>query len=114
MSRVNELRAAIQPVLPARQRSPGRVALDLWRAGGSFRGFTEFALIGAIVLAFLLTGGGKINFGSAGRTSTPGANAITALVAQKAQPARFRTPREPRISDVWFGPSALDQVAAPR
>ena len=35
------------------RRGPWKVALDLYRAGGSFRGFAEFAVIGAIVLAFL-------------------------------------------------------------
>src|SRR5437899_2211248 len=52
------MKGALQPVLGASHRGPARVALDLWRAGGSFRGFTAFALIGAIVLAFL--GGVKV------------------------------------------------------
>src|SRR5258707_7523801 len=35
------------------RRGPWIVAIDLYRSGGSFRGFMEFAVIGAFVLAFL-------------------------------------------------------------
>jgi hypothetical protein len=35
------------------RRAPWIVALDLYRGGGSFRGFLEFALIGAVVLWFV-------------------------------------------------------------
>lgn len=41
------------PVLGTAYRSPWRVAWDLWRARGSFRGFVEFAIIGGIVIWFL-------------------------------------------------------------
>src|SRR3954466_8704671 len=109
MNRVHELRAAIEPVLPASHRGPARVALDLWRAGGSFRGFTEFALIGAVVLAFLLSGAGKINFGG-GQNSASGAGKISAPSAEKPQPVEFMTPLVPRISDVAFGISYFDDV----
>lgn len=42
-----------KPVLPEARQSALRLALSLWHAGGTFRSFLEFALIGAIVLAFL-------------------------------------------------------------
>jgi TPR repeat protein len=41
------------PILGTSYRSPWRVAWDLWRARGSFRGFVEFAVIGGIVIWFL-------------------------------------------------------------
>jgi hypothetical protein len=112
MNRVHELRAAIQPVLPASHRGPGRVAFDLWRAGGSFRGFTEFALIGAVVLAFLLSGAGKLNFGTRQNTAS-GAGQISAPAPEKPKYAEFAVPLAPRISDVAFGPSYFDDVPQP-
>lgn len=41
------------PILGTAHRGPWRVAFDLWRASGSFRGFVEFAVIGAVVISFL-------------------------------------------------------------
>jgi TPR repeat protein len=102
------MKGALQPVLGVSHRGPARVALDLWRAGGSFRGFTEFALIGAVVLAFL-PGGGHFNFG-AGRQAAPPAADKT---ADMPRPAQFATPLAPRISDIAFGPSYFDDVAEP-
>ena len=113
MNRVEALRRTVQPVLPASHRGPGRVALDLWRAGGSFRGFTEFALIGAVVLAFLMPSAGKIGFGSARQTPTSGSTAISAPAPEKPRPTEFTTPLVPRISDVAFGLSYFDDVPEP-
>ena len=96
----------IRPVLAPNQRGPGRIALDLWRAGGSFRGFTEFALIGAVVLAFM-PGAAPFQFGGT-RQSAP------AAASAPAMPARSDTvPLAPRISDVAFGPSYFDDVPQP-
>lgn len=44
---------AAKPIMPFVAKSPWRLALELLHQQGSFRGFVEFALIGAIVLAFL-------------------------------------------------------------
>jgi TPR repeat protein len=44
---------AAKPILPPARLGGWRLALSLWHSGGSFRNFVEFALIGAIVLAFL-------------------------------------------------------------
>src|SRR4051812_48631227 len=111
MSRVEALRRTVQPVLPPSHRGPWRVALDLWRAGGSFRGFTEFALIGAVVLAFLLQGGSAMKIGGARQIASPGTG-ITQVSPGKSG-AEFKTPLAPRISDVAFSVSYFDDVAEP-
>src|ERR1043165_8751398 len=112
MNRVEALRRTVQPpVLPASHRSAGRLALDLWRAGGSFRWFTEFAVIGAVVLAFLSQGGSPMKFGRSGSASS--ATAIQAPAPEKPQAVEFATPLVPRISDVAFGLSYFDDVAEP-
>jgi len=109
MNRVEALRRTVQPVLPPSHRGPGRVAFDLWRAGGSFRGFTEFALIGAVVLAFLLAGGSSLRPGGTRQVASAG---ITHALPEKPK-AEFKTPLVPRISDVAFGISYFDDVAEP-
>jgi TPR repeat protein len=111
MNRVEALRRTVQPVLPPSHRGPGRVALDLWRAGGSFRGFTEFALIGGVVLAFLLTGGGSMKLGGGRQIASPGTGISQAPPAKPA--TDFKTPLAPRISDVGFDVSYFDDVAEP-
>jgi TPR repeat protein len=104
------MKGALQPVLGTSHRGPARVALDLWWAGGSFRGFTEFALIGAVVLAFL-PGGAHLNFGGARQSSASGAAA--AKTPETPRTIEFATPLAPRISDVAFGPSYFDDVPEP-
>src|SRR5271170_6866607 len=49
------IRGAIagKPVLPEMRQSAFHLACTLWHARGTFRNFFEFAVIGAIVLAFL-------------------------------------------------------------
>jgi TPR repeat protein len=111
MNRVEALRRTVQPVLPASHRGPGRVALDLWRVGGSFRGFTEFALIGAVVLAFLLTGSGAMKSGGARQIASPGTGNTQVLPGKPK--ADFKTPLAPRITDVGFGASYFDDVPEP-
>jgi TPR repeat protein len=44
---------APRPILLAASQSPWRLLLTLWLEGGRFRNFAAFAVIGAIVLAFL-------------------------------------------------------------
>ena len=44
---------ASAPVYRPPRKGPGRLLVELLAPGTSFRGFFEFALIGAIVLAFL-------------------------------------------------------------
>ena len=112
MNRVESLRRTVQPVIPRSHRGPGRVALDLWRAGGSFRGFTEFALIGTVVLTFLMQGGNPLKLGGGQQIAAPGSGSLQTAALEK-KPPEFATPLVPRISDVAFTASYFDDVPEP-
>jgi TPR repeat protein len=105
-------RAIIEPP----RRPPWLVAFDLYRAGGSFRGFLEFALTGAIVLAFL-PGGGMASFATSwmgGRTA-PAATAPAPVPpgSPGAGIAKPHIPLAPRIGDLKIDPSYFDHVEEP-
>jgi hypothetical protein len=99
----NEKRGIIEPP----RRTPWVVALDLYKAGGSFRGFFEFALIGAIVLAFL-PGGGMGNLATSWMRGQHKADTITTAPTNPRVPAGVAKPHlplAPRISDVKIEPA---------
>ena len=104
----------VQPV----RRAPWLVAIDLYGAGGSFRGFVEFALIGAIVLWFL-PGGSGINSGSLMSAFAPTPSAApSGTVSAPADPnlpqiSKPILPLVPRIRDLKIEPSYFDNVAEP-
>src|SRR5258705_3681645 len=108
------------PLLSPAYRGPGRVALDLWRARGSFRGFVEFAVIGAIVLWFLMNRG-LPGLGDIVRVAVPAFGTSTASQAPIAASADLPTfqgngaalPLAPRPSDVAFGESYFDAGSEP-
>ncbi len=108
----SERRAIIEPP----RRSPWVVALDLYKAGGSFWGFFEFAVIGAIVLAFL-PGGGMGGFATSWmRGDQKSSGATTVAPSAPNPPATFAKPHiplAPRIADVKIEPSYFDNVAEP-
>src|SRR4051812_25542801 len=102
-------------MLPPPQRSPWTVARDLYRARGTFRGFVEFAVIGAVVLSFLPGGLDWLNSGWL-RSLMPG-QAAQPLQAppnnELPKPSRANTPLVPRISDLKIEPSYFDQASEP-
>jgi TPR repeat protein len=101
---MRERRGIIEPP----RRSPWVVALDLYKAGGSFRGFVEFALIGAIVLAFL-PGGGIGSFATSwmrGQQKSTEPEPVIAI-------AKPQLSLVPSIADVKIEPAYFDNVAEP-
>jgi TPR repeat protein len=98
------------------RRSPWVVALDLYRAGGSFRGFLEFAVIGAIVLAFL-PGGGMMSFATSWMRGQTAPAATSPAPVQPGSPgagiAKPHIPLAPRISDLKIDPSYFDNAVEP-
>lgn len=96
---------AKKPVLPTGIKRPSRLVLDLWRARGSFRHFLEFAVIGAIVLAFLH--GWKPDISAlwgarAPAQQEPQAAEPIALPKNLANLSKSGLPAVPRLSDVMF------------
>lgn len=104
----DEQRGIIEPP----RRAPWVVAFDLYKAGGSFRGFLEFALIGAVVLAFL-PGGGFANFATSWVRSLKSSDASTTAPAAPAPLAKPHIPLAPRIADLKIEPSYFDKVEEP-
>lgn len=105
------------------RRGPGRVALDLWRAGGTFRGFIEFAMVGALVLAFL-HGGVATNMMRSLKPpaltspAQPRANAIEPPGKSDAKAELFATPADrpavaPRLADINLLPAYFSDVPQP-
>lgn len=109
------------------RRGAGRVALDLWRAGGSFRGFVEFAVIGSVILAFLP---GHSDFGALGAfrsliknqfggSSSAPINPSTKDKLAKPGPApelpvqNRNTPIVPRLSDLRIASDYFDGIEEP-
>jgi TPR repeat protein len=119
--------AGRRPVLPPERKQAWRVFIDLLHAGGSFRGFFEFALIGAIVLAFLhgldlnvfsawralLPGGGPaaVQSGDQAGALGMGAGAIADNAGQDAREPHL--PPIPRLSEVVFDPSYFATAEEP-
>jgi TPR repeat protein len=109
--------AGTSGILQAPRRPPWLVALDLYRAGGSFRWFSEFALIGGVVLWFLLGGGwGLADLGSlwrafkAGETSSAPASPVASDLPKVAPAKRAMLPR---ISDLKIEPGYFDNRPEP-
>jgi len=113
-------------MIPAPRRGPARVALDLWRAGGSFRGFIEFSLIGAVVLAFLPGPGSTalsviMQLFSSGQhaatpTALPDAGTMAAPGATAELPPSFNDRNKtlaPRIGDLKITPDYFERVQEP-
>lgn len=105
------------------RRGPGSVALGLWRAGGTFRGFTEFAIVGGMVLAFL-HGGGAANMMRSLRPAAHSAGPPHAAnsIAQPGSSAAkdemlalppVQKPVAPRMSDLTLLPSYFKETAEP-
>jgi TPR repeat protein len=105
------------------RRGPGGVALGLWRAGGTFRGFTEFAIVGGLVLAFLHGGGaGNLMRGMRPTAHDAGPSRSANSIAQPksstseddllaAPPAQ--KPVAPRMGDLNLLPSYFKAVDEP-
>jgi TPR repeat protein len=100
------------------RRAPWTVALDLYRGGGSFRGFLEFALIGAVVLWFVNGGAGTgfrdlmgiFKSAPSGTSTGPVPGRPSADLAKMAKP---EIPIAPRISDLKIEPSYFDAIEEP-
>jgi TPR repeat protein len=114
-------------IIRSPRRGAGRLALDLWRAGRSFRGFVEFAVIGSVVLAFLpghsdLGASGAFrsliqnHFG--GSSSAPINHSTKDKIAKPGTapelPVQDRnTPLVPRLSDLRIAPDYFDGIEEP-
>jgi TPR repeat protein len=109
------------------RRGAGRVALDLWRAGGSFRGFVEFAVIGSVILAFLPS---HSDFGASGalrsliQNQFGGSSSAPINPSPKDKLAKPGTapelpvqdrsiPLVPRLSDLRIAPEYFDGIEEP-
>jgi TPR repeat protein len=105
-------------IVQSPRRAPWLVAIDLYRAGGSFRGFIEFALIGALVL-WSLPGGSGFNFGSLTSlfrptlSSAPQESTPVPADPNLPQISKPTMPLVPRIRDLRIEPSYFDNVAEP-
>jgi hypothetical protein len=98
---------AAKPVMPAVRKNPWRVLLELLHARGSFRGFIEFALIGAIVLAFLH--GLRLDLSGLWNTLTPPAREFA--TAPPPPQEKSGLPVTPHMDEVIFDDSYF--AAAP-
>ncbi|VIO77073.1 Secretory immunoglobulin A-binding protein EsiB [Bradyrhizobium ivorense] len=82
-----------QSIFPAVKKSAWQRLLQLWHGNGSFRGFLEFAAIGAVVVAFLHGS----NFGVLKWVGSAVGSKIASAVTSKGW-----TARPPMLSDVMF------------
>lgn len=89
---------AAKPILPGTRQGPVRLALTLWHGGGSFRNFLEFALIGAIVLAFLH--GVRIDLSALLSRLAPFPQAVSSMHYQRSEKSNL--PVTPHIDEVMF------------
>jgi len=97
-----------KPVLPSVRQSGWRLALTLWHAGGSFRNFAEFALIGAIVLAFLH--GLSIDLSVLWRSL---AQSTQDVAVQSPAPEKSKLPITPHMDEVMFDESYFASADEP-
>src|ERR1700731_636803 len=93
---------AAEPIMPFVPKSPWRLALGLLHQQGSFRGFVEFALIGAIVLAFLH--GLRLDLSGLWNQITPQVRELTAAPPPAAQ-QQSGLPVTPHMDEVVFDES---------
>jgi TPR repeat protein len=98
-----------KPVVPTMRKSSWLLALDLWRGDGSFRGFVEFALIGAIVLAFL-PGDNLSGFAVKSGASEKAALSHAPELSKFSGPS---VPLAPRLSDVALDAAYFKDVDEP-
>jgi TPR repeat protein len=117
--------ASANPILAPRYRSPLQVALDLWRARGSFRGFAEFAIVGAIVLWFLSAPGRSVQTGGfappgpmpsqqASQQQVPGEiNVLGLKLKPMGVSAKQQSWAPPRLNEIDLQPSYFDKEAEP-
>src|SRR4051794_36208801 len=100
------------------RRSPLAVAVHLYREGGSFRGFFEFALIGAVVLWFLASGSSSSSLASLTSlfksSSTSSASPpITGPTGNAGTVPKPDLPIAPRLADLKIEPNYFDGVDEP-
>jgi TPR repeat protein len=105
------------------RRGPGSVALGLWRAGGTFRGFTEFAFVGGLVLAFLHGGGAANMMRNMRPTAQDASSPHVASSISKPGSSRdvdgilatppVQKPVAPRMSDLTLLPSYFNGTDEP-
>lgn len=103
------------PYFEKPRRPAWLVAYDLWRSGGSFRGFAEFAVIGAIVLAYVqgpaMSGWGDI--AQSLLSKSPSHPVAAPATPDAPNFDRSKLPLAPRLRDVAFDGSYFASVQEP-
>jgi TPR repeat protein len=96
--------ASVKPVLPGKRRTAWQSAVGLYQGQSAFRGFAEFALIGAVVLYFLHGVDFKAfhipSFGSSQAVAPPSSAGSSPAVAPASN--AVRSSRLPTVRDVMF------------
>jgi TPR repeat protein len=84
--------ASLKPILGDKRRNAWQIAVELYRGQSAFRGFAEFALIGAVVLGFLH----GVDF------KTFRKSGVAPSLDPATQSSPLKTWRLPKVSDVMF------------